>query len=255
MRPEEEEAIVDVIKNRLDVGYGLNHDRVADLIQESLNAVSKANPKRVLPNWDENRPSKSFVQNFVDRHGLVRRRTMGLSSARGAPTKKMVMQWFVDTATRFSKDPVFLEIFADKRRIFNQDESAFNCSAEKNKVLAPRGMREIPYQREPANPKENISVSVTINAAGNVADVLLLFKGTYNVAKEQLKDLPTDGYTGAWRTATNDSGYMTRDVFEDEVLPGNYFTSETDYILFLDAIATLELGIVKLRSRSSPGEL
>lgn len=218
---DEEQKIVEAMKNCLDVGYGLNHDRLADLIQECLNAVSKVNPERAIKKWDKNRPDKNFVQSFVDRHGLSRRRTMGLSAARGAPTKEMVMKWFVDTEIRFSRDPVFLEIFSDARRIFNQDESGFNCSAEKNKVLAPRGMLGIPYQREPANTRENISVSVTVNAAGDVADVLLLFRGSYNRAREQLKDLPSNGFTGKWRTAVNDSGYMTRDIFEDEVLPGN----------------------------------
>ena len=218
---DEEQKIVEAMKNCLDVGYGLNHDRLADLIQECLNAVSKVNPERAIKKWDKNRPDKNFVQSFVDRHGLSRRRTMGLSAARGAPTMEMVMKWFVDTEIRFSRDPVFHEIFSDARRIFNQDESGFNCSAEKNKVLAPRGMLGIPYQREPANTRENISVSVTVNAAGDVADVLLLFRGSYNRAREQLKDLPSNGFTGKWRTAVNDSGYMTRDIFEDEVLPGN----------------------------------
>ena len=82
------------IKVGLDVDYGLNNDSVADLIQESLNAVSKAHPKGVLPDWDENCPTKSFVQNFVDRHGLVCRRTMGLSSPRGVPTMEMVMKFW-----------------------------------------------------------------------------------------------------------------------------------------------------------------
>ena len=132
----------------------------------------------------------------------------------------MVIRWFVDSQTRFSKDPVFLEIFSDPRRIFNQDESGFNCSADKNRVLAPRGMKGVPYQREPANTKDNISVSVTVNAAGDTADVLLLFKGKYS-KEEKLKDLPQDGNSGRWRSAVNDSGYMTRDIFEDEVLPGS----------------------------------
>ena len=214
-----------MIKDRLDVGYGLNHEQVAELIQEGLNAVCKVNPERAITKWEENRPDKSFVQNFVDRHGLSRRRTMGLNAARGAPTKRMIMKWFQNSFNRFSKDPIFLEIFADPRRIFNQDESGFNCSADKNRVLAPRGMLGIPYQREPANPKDNITVSLTTNAAGNVADVLLLFKGFYNVAEGKLKDLlPSNGVTGKWRTAVNDSGYMTREIFEEEVLAGNKTT-------------------------------
>ena len=221
LKVTEEEKIVAAAKEKLEGGYGLNYDSLADLVQECLIAVSRVNPERTIQKWQNNRPDRNFCFGFAQRHGLVYRTTMGISSARGSPTKSMVMRWFVDSVTRFSREAVFRDIFSDPRRVFNQDESGFNCSAIKNQVLAPKGMKGVPYQREPANPHENISVSLTVNAAGEVCDVLLLFKGKYNVAKEKLKDLPSDGVTGEWRTAVNDSGYMTRDVFEDEVLPGN----------------------------------
>ena len=103
--------------------------------------------------------------------------------------------------------------------MFNQDETGFNCCPNKNTVLAPKGHSDVIYQRQPGNPRENVSVSVCVNAAGEVADTTVIYDGVYNCAKKHLQDMPKDGCTGEWKFTNSKSGYMTRETFL-EVLQG-----------------------------------
>ena len=107
LKPEEEALIVEVAKESLLMGVGLNYETLGNLIQECLIGLAEVNPERSISKWSNNRPTKDFVRYFAERHDLVYRRTMGMTAARGQPSKERVMMWFADSCNRFKSDPVF----------------------------------------------------------------------------------------------------------------------------------------------------
>ena len=100
------------------MGVGLNYETLGNLIQECLLGLVEVNPERSISKWNNNRPTKAFVRYFAERHDLVYRRTMGMTAARGQPSKDRVMMWFADSCNRFKSDPVF-EVPVNILRIFS----------------------------------------------------------------------------------------------------------------------------------------
>ena len=118
MTVEEELKIVEVAKKMLGLGYGFDSRRLADLIQEELQALAKVNPDRNT-DWDENRPDHNFIRNFTTRHNLVYRNTMELCHSRAAVSKEEIDLWFQDTATALVTNPEYADCFKDPKRIYN----------------------------------------------------------------------------------------------------------------------------------------
>ena len=114
------------------------------------------------------------------------------------------------------------------------DEIGIKAGTGKQKSLAPAGRTACMNQRSP-NSKENVTVSVTYNAAGDTVDILCIYSGKKNMAKEQFKKLPTDGVTGTWRTTNSENGWMTRVTFL-EVLEGEFFCQASGQGWFLRKI-------------------
>ena len=119
MFPDEEQKILKCVKKMFLLGYGFDARRLADLIQELLQAVVKVNPDRNVDKWEENRPDTNFVYNFTRRHNLVYRSTMELCNARAANSMEDIMSWFNDTAETLVNNPEYADCFKDGRRILN----------------------------------------------------------------------------------------------------------------------------------------
>ena len=99
------------------------------------------------------------------------------------------------------------------------DEIGIKAGTGHQKAFVMPGRKACLNQRSP-NSKENITVSVAVNAAGDVVDILCVYSGKRNMAKEHFKKVPTDGVTGTWRTTCSENGWMTRDTFL-QVLEGS----------------------------------
>ena len=92
------------------------------------------------------------------------------------------------------------------------DEMGIKAGTGHQKAFVLAGRKACLNQRSP-NSKENITLGVTVNAAGGVVDILAIYSGKRNNAAGHFKKLPTDGVTGTWRTAVSENGWMTRETF------------------------------------------
>ena len=70
-----------------------------------------------------------------------------------------------------------------------------------------------PPQKISANSKESVTASFCINAAGDVADVTVIYATGKNYARNKLQDLPKLGATGEWHIMHSKKGWMDRNVF------------------------------------------
>lgn len=131
-----------------------------------------------------------------------------------------------------AKNHNFDHIFEDKRRIFNLDETALCFAPDKNKVLAEKNSKHV-YNSILTGEKENLTVLLTINAAGELAPPLVIFP-LKKISKDIAKNANRD-----WALAVSEKGWITSEIFFEYVantflkwLKDNNF--EFPIILFYD---------------------
>lgn len=100
----------------------------------------------------------------------------------------------------------FEHILSDKKRVFNLDESAFFFAPDKNKVLAEKNAKHV-YNTIMTGEKENLTVLLTINAAGDLAPPLVIFP-LKNVSKDIAKNA-----NRSWALAVSERGWITSEIF------------------------------------------
>ena len=210
---DEEQKIVEFLKDVARRGCGFTFAQLSLLIQELMISVVSTNPARKGV-WVENGyyPNKPWVSRFIKRHQLKLRSTMELSKARAILTPVDLEAWFSDFMGGLVNNPKFSSCFTDARRIFNQDETAISVGYSKTKVLAEVGTTDVLYSIGGSS-REHVTCSVIAAASGECAGVRLVYKGQRNMAQKYLADLPKGGLTGTWRFSTSEKGYMTRVLF------------------------------------------
>ena len=108
--PEEEMKIVDHVKWRASVGYGLDWNMLRLLIQEVLQNVKLINPDRVTGLEDTDQlPDPSYVRRLAVRHNLAIRATMEISKGRQVVTPHEMKLWQEDAISVFSSKPELME--------------------------------------------------------------------------------------------------------------------------------------------------
>ena len=120
------------------------------------------------------------MYNFARRNKLVLRTTTELSNAMNQLTyRDLELKGLVS-------NPKFSACFQDPRRIFNMDESPFGIGESKPRIWAKRGTSDVLYNKSGSS-RENLTLIATINAAGDVAVVRMVYKNKNNIAKNPLK--------------------------------------------------------------------
>ena len=79
------------------------------------------------------------------------------------------------------------------------DEMGIKAGTGHQRAFVEAGRTACLNQRSP-NSKENITVSVCVNAAGEVVDILCIYPGQRNMAADKFKKLPTNGVTALWES-------------------------------------------------------
>ena len=98
---DEEKRIVQFVTDRVNLGVGLDFDKLKSVIQELLIELKKADKERYIPpTWENCYPEDTFVRRFADRNRISLRRTMGLSAARARLTVYDLEQWFSNIKER-----------------------------------------------------------------------------------------------------------------------------------------------------------
>ena len=232
---EEEQKIVDHVIYRQKIGCGMTYYQLQLLIQEVLVAVT-SNPLRTSPYADKGHfPHIGFARRLADRNNLTLRATMEISKGRQINGVDELVSWQMETEAGLVNLEKFKDCFKDGSRIFNQDETSIQVGSS-GKVLAERGTKVL--YNVGGSSREHITASYTVSASGNCVPVRLVYKGVRNVANQHLKDLPTNGRSGAWKFGVTPNGYVTRESYMDILQDLDTYLEQNDIIrpviLFMD---------------------
>ena len=116
------------------------------------------------------------------------------------------------------KNPRFADCFTSGGdRLYNQDETALISSTSKQKVLTPKGWKDVIYNMQ-SSTRIHVTCSLTVSASGKFAGVRCVYSGVKNVAQGHLKDLPKTGLCGEVQFSVTDTGFMTRLTFLDVLM-------------------------------------
>ncbi|KAI4455651.1 hypothetical protein MML48_9g00000107 [Holotrichia oblita] len=104
----------------------------------------------------------------------------------------------------------FREILDHPTRVMNADETCFHLCPKNNKVLAPRGARNV-YEVEHASSKATLTVMFTFTASGQVTPPMIVYP---------YKRLPTNiakSVPPGWEIGLSHTGCMKMDVMCDYI--------------------------------------
>ena len=233
----EEADLLQHVKWRASIGCGVDWIQLQLLIQEVLLAVTTSNPERVTGYEKSGQlPNMSYVRRLSEKYNLSLRRTAEISKGRQILTEADLRLWQKDTVDYLWSKPELAEALQDPSRIFNQDETSVQIGSSCKRILAEVGTKVL--MSISSGRREHITASYLVYASGGMVPPRCVFRGVRNVALVHLKNLPTDGKSGAWQHSVAPKGYMTREVFLDVLKDLDKYTEEEKIkrpiLLFLD---------------------
>ena len=109
LTPVEECKIVDHVKWRASVGYGMDWNMLGLLFKEVFAALKKSNPERET-GLENNRDEAlmSYIQRFAEHHQLVLRSSMAIDKGRQVVSAEELALWQGDAWRYFSEHPNLL---------------------------------------------------------------------------------------------------------------------------------------------------
>ena len=237
LQKNEEEMVRNHVRLMATIGYGVTLEGLRCLLQEVLLSLVAANPSRKTGLEDRNQlPHPSYVQRFVKRNGLSLRKTSQISKGRAVISPADIKLWFKDISSFLDGRPDLLAALQDPRRVFNQDETACELGVGSQWVLAAVNTKQV--FSVTSSTREHVTMSFTVNAAGEMVPPRAVFAGVRNMARDKLRDLPKDGRTGEWQFSYSENGWVKAETFLDIINDLGKFIREhnipTPVILFID---------------------
>lgn len=222
---EEEEELVQWIFYCCKQGFAVTKNKLVENVKMLCDSGNKKTP------FVNNKPGRSWLESFLKRHPNVREKiSENLSVTRDKVTEYQIREWFTGITnyfTEFFTDENFAKI--DGTRVFNGDEIQIS--------MCPKSTKNV-YNIVSNNEKENVTILVTANAAGDLAPTLVLFAGQ-SVPKDVIKMRPPNfsfGYSeNGSMTAKNFYEYITN-IFFPWVFTSNI---ELPIILYIDGHSSL----------------
>lgn len=181
-------------------------------IKTLLETVKKIldDDKRVTP-FKNNRPGKKWVTLFCNRHPeITERKAEGISTARATVSENDIKTWHQSLKEYLAEENA-LDILEEPKRIFNADESGFQTCPESGKVLGPVGMKFF-YQIKSGKEKEQLTVMVTINAAGQLVTPMVVYP-LVRISKEISTNVPE-----SWGIGKSRKGWMTGPLYFEYIV-------------------------------------
>ncbi|KAJ8950057.1 hypothetical protein NQ314_008063 [Rhamnusium bicolor] len=132
-----------------------------------------------------------------------------LTATRASVTEEKLRNWFQEVDT-FLKSEKQTDILNHPERIFNCDESAFQICPKSNKVIGPRGEKNI-YEIAKRSDKESITVAITVGANGTLLPPFLLF------SYKRLPGPLVSNVPNEWAIGKSEKGWMTGESFYEYV--------------------------------------
>lgn len=192
-----EEKIVDWLLDIAKMGLPINKENLLDSIQKIVQAGEMKTP------FEEGRPGRRWFELFLKRHPRVsQKHSEYLSKARANVSEKKIRKWFQEVKTLLREN---VDILKDPQRLFNTDETAFFLAPKGGLILAAKG--ESFFDVSARSDKENVTTLVTVNAAGEIAPPLTIFKYR-RLPQAIVKSAPSQ-----WGIGISDSGWMNGETF------------------------------------------
>lgn len=219
-----EKMLVAWIKECSRAGFPINKDGLLDSVKKIVITGELKTP------FKNNRPGRSWFLSFMARHpDLSKKHAEYINKARAMITEEKIRKWFEEVTELIGHEGC--EILKEPTRVWNCDETSFFLSPKGGLILAPRG--EHVYDTSNNSDKENITTLFTVNAAGQKAPPLTLYKYK-RMNQDVIQNAPDN-----WSIGKTGKGWMTAESFYEYI--GNVFIPhlrkegvELPVILFLD---------------------
>ncbi|KAJ8951782.1 hypothetical protein NQ314_007638 [Rhamnusium bicolor] len=101
----------------------------------------------------------------------------------------------------------------DVRRILNRDETSFSMCSKSEKVLAPKGWKNI-YELQKGSEKETITVLLVFSASGDTVHPMVVFP-YIRPPMSVIKSMPPD-----WFLGRSETGLMRSEIFYEYIVNG-----------------------------------
>lgn len=186
--------------------------------------------------FKDNTPGRHWYNAFRDRHpGLVSRIPEAVTKASSAVSENDIRNWF-SNIEKYLKEKQFFDILNDPTRVYNGDETCFLLCPKEEKVIAPRGSRNV-YQVDQGLAKANLTVMFTFAASGAVTPPMIIYP------YKRLPNYIVSSVPGDWGVGISDNGWMKSELFFEYI--SNIFhphlvneNIEFPIILFVDGHKT-----------------
>ena len=183
----EEVKLAAKMDERNNYGVGLDHFQAALIFQKCLKDLVSSNSERVTGFEDSNHfPDYEFVRRFAARNNLVLRVTTEMKKGKEQLKEEELRGWF-EEAARMMQKPEIQDIMKSPARVFNFDETNFDLSGGRVRVLAKKGRRQVPGRS--SGSRNHSTLCVTVNGAGDAVDPRFVLEGSRDVSGKYLKDL------------------------------------------------------------------
>ncbi|CAG5075846.1 Protein of unknown function [Cotesia congregata] len=184
------------------MGFPINREFLIHSVKQLVKAEGMKNP------FKDNVPGRKWFEGFLKRHPRVgQKKAEYLCKARAVVTESGIRSWFFHVAEELGEN---IEILKDPRRVFDMDETAVHLAPKGGLVLAERGKSVYDVA---GNEKENVTTLFNVNAAGEFAPPLTIFK------YERLPKICVESAPKDWGIGKSENGWMTSESFYE------YFTN------------------------------
>ncbi|XP_039302911.1 uncharacterized protein LOC120357158 [Solenopsis invicta] len=218
-----EAILVDWLLETCRMGFPITKDVLLNSVKKFVETDNLETP------FTNNTPGRKWFENFMKRHpALSMKKAEYLSKTRAAVTEQYIRNWFSEVQILLKDNSDVLE---DPQRVFNMDETAVYLAPKGGLVIAEKGKPT--YDVFTSSDKENITTLFTVNAAGEIAPPLTVFK------YERLPQACLAKAPPGWGIGKSENGWMTYIAFYEYFANvfNKYLQDEnikTPVIVFLD---------------------
>ncbi|KAG5883196.1 hypothetical protein JTB14_013903 [Gonioctena quinquepunctata] len=200
LNTNEEDLLEKWILSLAKVHHPVNKEQLLDSVSLIVQESKRPNP------FANSRPGRKWYDCFLKRHpNLSERVAQNLTPARENVSEPQLRQWFREMKEYLISKNLFA-ITNDSTRVFNCDESAFFLQPKGDKVLTKKGNKSV-YNAGTNDEKDNLTVLVTANAAGELGPPMIIFK------YERIPGHIALSVDKSWGIGRSESGWMCGSTF------------------------------------------